>query len=117
MRQNSSRGAMQNNSRDGGRFGNNANNRGPQNNFGPNNANNPAFKKRTQTKKKNNPLQGDRYVDYLDMKLLGRFINDQGKILPRRITGVSAYQQRRIVEAIKYARHLALMPFVALDTR
>jgi small subunit ribosomal protein S18 len=54
-------------------------------------------------------------VDYLDSKFLGRFTNDQGKILPRRITGVSAYQQRQIAKAIKYSRHLALMPFVAQD--
>ena len=70
--------------------------------------------KRT-TKKKNNPLKGSRVVDYLNPKFLQRFTNDQGKILPRRITGVSAYQQRQINKAIKYARHLALVPFVAQD--
>jgi len=51
----------------------------------------------------------------MDIKFLNRFTNDQGRILPRRITGVSAYQQRRIAKAIKHARHLALMPFVAQD--
>jgi small subunit ribosomal protein S18 len=56
-------------------------------------------------------------IDYLDPKFLGRFTNDQGKILPRRITGVTALQQRRLSRAIKYARHLALLPFVAQDTR
>jgi small subunit ribosomal protein S18 len=66
-------------------------------------------------KKKPNPMKEQRVVDYLDSKFLGRFTNDQGKILPRRITGVSAYQQRQIAKAIKYSRHLALMPFVAQD--
>lgn len=69
-----------------------------------------------RNKKKRNPLgKESRYVDYLDIKTLQRFINDQGKILPRRITGVSAFQQRLITRAIKYARHLALVPFVAND--
>ena len=72
--------------------------------------------KKNTNKKKVNPLGKDaRVVDYLDPKVLGRFTNDQGKILPKRITGVNAYQQRRVAEAIKYARHLALMPFVAQD--
>ena len=66
-------------------------------------------------KKKPNPLKGNRVIDYLDPKILQRFTNDQGKILPRRITGVNAYQQRQIAKALKYARHLALIPFVAQD--
>lgn len=70
--------------------------------------------KRT-TKKKPNPLKELRVVDYLDGKTLSRFTNDQGKILPRRITGVNAFQQRQIATAVKYARHLALLPFVAQD--
>lgn len=70
---------------------------------------------KTKPRKKPNPLKDQRVVDYLDPKYLQRFTNDQGKILPRRITGVSAYQQRRITRAIKYARHLALIPFVAQD--
>ena len=48
---------------------------------------------------------------------LTRFINDQGKILPKRITGVTAKQQRAVTRAIKYARHLALLPFVTDDAR
>ena len=68
------------------------------------------------TKKKVNPLKQSRVVDYMDTKFISRFINDQGKILPRRITGVTAFQQREIARAIKYARHLALIPFVAQDT-
>ena len=70
--------------------------------------------KRT-VKKKHNPLRKSRVIDYLNPKILGRFTNDQGKILPRRITGLSAYQQRQIARAIRYARHLALIPFVAQD--
>lgn len=68
-----------------------------------------------RVKKKRNPLKDVRYVDYLDTKVLQRFINDQGKILPRRITGVSAHQQRLITKAVKFARHLALLPYVAND--
>lgn len=71
--------------------------------------------KRVVNKKKPNPLKEQKVVDYLDGKFLSKFTNDQGKILPRRITGVSAYQQRQIATAIKFARHLALMPFVAQD--
>ena len=66
-------------------------------------------------KKKPNPLKKSKVVDYLDPKFLNRFVNDQGKILPKRITGVNAYQQREISRAIKFSRHLALMPFVAQD--
>lgn len=72
---------------------------------------------RTPGKKKNNPLGRNRTIDYLDAKSLFRFINDQGEILPRRITGVSAYQQRQVCQAVKYARHLALLPFVANDSK
>lgn len=71
--------------------------------------------KRVVNKKKPNPLKDQKVIDYLDGKFLSKFTNDQGKILPRRITGVSAYQQRQIATAIKFARHLALMPFVAQD--
>ncbi|MCL5991417.1 MAG: 30S ribosomal protein S18 [Bacteroidetes bacterium] len=67
-------------------------------------------------KKKNNPLKSSKVIDYLDPKFLSRFTNDQGKILPRRITGANAFQQRELARAIKYSRHLALIPFVAQDT-
>mgnify|MGYP006280089325 CR=1 FL=1 len=52
------------------------------------------------------------YVDYKDTEFLQQFINNQGKILPRRVTGVSARVQRQITQAIKRARHLSLLPFV-----
>lgn len=52
-------------------------------------------------------------IDYKDTETLSKFITERGKILPRRITGVSAYFQRRLSQAIKRARHMALLPFVA----
>jgi small subunit ribosomal protein S18 len=51
------------------------------------------------------------YIDYKDVKLLQSFIADNGKIMPRRLTGVTAQQQRKLSEAIKRARILALLPF------
>ncbi len=56
---------------------------------------------------------GLKYVDYKDTKFLLQFVNEQGKILPRRITGTSLKYQRKVATAIKRARHLALMPYVA----
>ncbi len=55
---------------------------------------------------------GIKYIDYKDPDFLMKFVNEQGKILPRRITGTSLKYQRRLAKAIKRARHLALMPFV-----
>jgi small subunit ribosomal protein S18 len=74
-------------------------------------------KRNDPPRRKRNPLKGIEYIDYTNTKLLQRFINDQGKILPKRITGVTAKQQRAITRAVKYARHLALLPFVAEDNR
>ncbi len=51
------------------------------------------------------------YIDYKDVKLLQSFVADNGKIMPRRLTGVTALQQRKLSEAIKRARTLALLPF------
>jgi small subunit ribosomal protein S18 len=56
---------------------------------------------------------GFKDVDYKDINNLQKFITDRGKILPRRITGVSAYFQKRLTEAVKRARHMALLPFVS----
>ena len=50
-------------------------------------------------------------IDYKDVKLLRRFINDQGKIMPRRVTGTSAKMHRKVVRAIRRARSIALMPY------
>ncbi len=58
-------------------------------------------------------FQEPAYVDYKDVELLKRFLNEQGKLLPRRITNVSARFQRQLTRAVKRARHLALIPFVA----
>lgn len=55
------------------------------------------------------------YVDYKDVDLLKRFISERGKILPRRVTGTSAKNQRRVANAIKRARIMGLLPFVAED--
>ncbi|UTW60721.1 30S ribosomal protein S18 [bacterium SCSIO 12741] len=52
-----------------------------------------------------------KYIDYKDANFLLKFVNDQGKILPRRITGTSLKYQRKVSTAIKRARHLALMPY------
>ena len=51
-------------------------------------------------------------INYKDIKLLRRFVNDQGKIMPRRITGTSSKMHRKLVRAIKRARSIALMPYV-----
>lgn len=71
--------------------------------------------RRDPAKKKVDPLKlrGITYVDYRDIRVLERFLNDRGKILPNRITGVSAKGQRSLEQAVKHARHLALLPFVA----
>ncbi len=55
---------------------------------------------------------GIKHIDYKDLDTISRFITERGKILPRRITGVSAYHQRKLVNAIKRARYMALVPFM-----
>ena len=56
---------------------------------------------------------GIKYIDYKDESFLLKFVNEQGKILPRRLTGTSLKYQRKVAQAIKRARHLALLPYVA----
>ncbi|MDX1438275.1 MAG: 30S ribosomal protein S18 [Rubricoccaceae bacterium] len=56
---------------------------------------------------------GIEYIDYKDVETLKRYVNDQGKILPRRLTGVSAKFQRQLTRAIFRARNVALLPYVA----
>ncbi|MBN2681244.1 MAG: 30S ribosomal protein S18 [Bacteroidales bacterium] len=53
-----------------------------------------------------------RFIDYKDGEFLKKFLNEQGKILPRRITGTSLKYQRKVSTAIKRARHIALLPYV-----
>ena len=55
---------------------------------------------------------GIKYIDYKDPDFLMYLVNEQGKILPRRLTGTSLKYQRKVAQAIKRARHLALMPYV-----
>ena len=55
---------------------------------------------------------GIKYVDYKDPDFLTRFLNEQGKILPRRITGTSLKFQRKVAQAVKRARHVAVLPYV-----
>ena len=59
-----------------------------------------------------NQIFNSALIDYKDPEFLKKFLNEQGKILPRRITGTSLKFQRRIAQAVKRARHLALLPFV-----
>ncbi len=73
-------------------------------------ANKPFFRRR-----KSCPFSGEGAleIDYKDIKLLQRFISERGKIVPSRITAVSAKKQRELAKAIKRARYMALLPYVA----
>ncbi|MBD2103712.1 30S ribosomal protein S18 [Leptolyngbya sp. FACHB-261] len=63
-------------------------------------------------RKRVSPLKPDEPIDYKDVDLLRKFITERGKILPRRITGLTAKQQRDLTQSIKRARIIALLPFV-----
>jgi small subunit ribosomal protein S18 len=58
------------------------------------------------------PIKPDELIDYKDVDLLRKFVTERGKILPRRITGLTAKQQRDLTTAIKRARILSLLPYV-----
>jgi len=58
-----------------------------------------------------------KYIDYKDVKLLQRYTNEQGKIIPKRITGTKAKYQRQLTLAIKRARHMAFLPYVSESAR
>jgi small subunit ribosomal protein S18 len=58
-----------------------------------------------------------KYIDFKDVKLLQKFISEQGKITPKRITGTSSKYQRQLSLAIKRARHMALLPYASESTR
>ena len=64
------------------------------------------------SRRKSSPLQPGEKVDYKDIRKLGRFLTERGKILPRRATGLTAKQQRDLTNAVKRARIVALLPFV-----
>ena len=66
-------------------------------------------------KQKLSPIGLNQKIGYKDIDLLTLFVTDQGKILPRRATGVTVQQQRKLSKAIKRARVLSLFPFVASD--
>jgi|TARA_B110000263_G_scaffold190728_1_gene168528 small subunit ribosomal protein S18 len=70
------------------------------------------IEKRKQSKYCRFKKMGIQYIDYKDPEFLMRFLNEQGKILPRRITGNSMKFQRRLAVAVKRARQIALLPFV-----
>jgi len=55
---------------------------------------------------------GIKYIDYKDANFLLKFVNEQGKVLPRRLTGTSLKFQKKVAQAVKRARHLALLPYV-----
>ena len=55
---------------------------------------------------------GIKYVDDKDAEFLKKFLNEQGKLLPRRLTGTSQKYQKKVATAVKRARHLAMLPFV-----
>ena len=64
-------------------------------------------------KQKHSPINLNQKIDYKDIDLLTLFVTEQGKIIPRRATGVTIQQQRKLAKAIKRARILSLFPFVA----
>lgn len=63
-------------------------------------------------RKRLSPIPPSQPIDYKDVELLRKFVTERGKILPRRITGLTARQQRDLNTAIKRARMLALLPFI-----
>jgi len=84
--------------------------RGPGGPGGPGGGKRPSFFRR----RKSCPFAGPNApkIDYLDVKLLSRYTSERGKIVPSRITAVSAKKQRELAKAIKKARFLALMPYL-----
>lgn len=72
----------------------------------------PFFRRR-----KTCPFSGENApkIDWKDVRLLGRFVSERGKMMPSRITAVSLKKQRELAQAIKRARYMALMPYVSQD--
>ncbi len=73
----------------------------------------PAFRRR-----KTCPFSSDNSpaIDWKDVRMLGRFISERGKIVPSRITAVSQKKQREMAKAIKNARFMALLPYVRMES-
>lgn len=67
-------------------------------------------------KQKTSHININQKIDYKDLELLSLFLTKQGKILPRRVTGITIQQQRKLSKAIKRARILSLFPFVASNS-
>ena len=67
-------------------------------------------------KKRNLPLGLKKKINYKDTKLLKFFISRQGKIIPRRFTGLTVQQQRQLTKAVKRARMISLLPFVTSNS-
>ena len=65
------------------------------------------------SRQRTSPINAGEIINYKNVDLLRRFITEQGKILPRRLTGTSLKYQRKVAVAVKRARHIALMPYVA----
>lgn len=66
----------------------------------------------TYFRRRVSPIKPGEPIDYKDVELLRKYVTERGKILPRRITGLTAKQQRDLTQAIKRARILALLPFI-----
>ena len=72
-----------------------------------------AVRKPFQKKRKSCPFSGSKSkIDYKDIKTLTKFVSERGKIIPSRISAVSAKKQRELSQAIKRARYIGLMPYV-----
>lgn len=66
-------------------------------------------------RKRLSPIPLEQKIDYKDLELLYKFVTERGKMLPRRITGLTARQQRDLTTAVKRARQLALLPFLNVE--
>ncbi|AFZ52312.1 30S ribosomal protein S18 [Cyanobacterium aponinum UTEX 3222] len=66
-------------------------------------------------RKRLSPIPLNQKIDYKDLELLHKFVTERGKMLPRRITGLTARQQRDLTNAVKRARQLALLPFLNVE--
>jgi small subunit ribosomal protein S18 len=66
-------------------------------------------------RKRQSPLPASQPIDYKDVELLHKFVTERGKMLPRRITGLTARQQRALTTAVKRARLVALLPFLNVE--
>ena len=66
-------------------------------------------------RRKISPLSTNEVIHYKDVELLSKFLTEQGKILPRRMTGLTTKQQARLTKAVKRARMVSLLPFINRD--